>query len=471
MRALRRGAAVAGAAVLGLTSALTPSTPATAAEANPDGAGVRSWWYDAMNIEDVHQEATGEGVVVAVVDSHLDPGVPDLQGADVSIEPGCEGTRTPVLADSRADHGTAMTTLIAGQGTGNAADGRGVRGIAPDAEVRFYSLETDPDNDEVDCDEFETGKLIVRAAKDGADVISLSFDGYTSDIDRYVKEAIRQGSVVVASAGRQDGEFDTMRYPATVRGVVAVLAADSDGKPWEDNPGILPWDASARESRGIGDPTLTAPGVNTLAGGYPEGSSKWISGASRTGTSGAAALTSGAFAVLKSRYPEATGNQLVQAMIHHVEDGEVQPLTWDKRVGYGLLNLQNAMLLDPRGYPDVNPLQEETPMASVERFSDVYDEGRLAAAGAAGGQDAASDEPPAEPEAADSGAADESAPADEEAGGLPMSALLAGGGIGLVVLGAAAVAVRRRRHADEAAPRPVAAGTQTQDDHRDEGER
>ncbi|WP_030483920.1 S8 family peptidase [Nocardioides aequoreus] len=468
MRALRRGAVAAGASILALTTA----PAATAADANPDGAGVQSWWYNAMNVEEVHQEATGEGVVVAVVDSHVNPDVPDLQGADVTIRPGCEGTRTPVLTDSRADHGTAMTTLIAGQGQGNAAEGRGVVGVAPDAEVRFYSLETDPDNDEVDCDEFETGKMIVRAARDGADVINLSFDGYTSLIDPYVKRAIRMGAVVVAAAGERDSEYDTMRYPATVRGVVAVLAADSDGKPWKDNPGILDWEASARKSRGIGDPTLLAPGVNTLAGGYRAGTSEWVSGGSRTGTSGAAALTSGAFAVLKSRYPEATGNQLVQAMIHHVEDGEVQPLTWDEQVGYGLLNLQNAMLLDPRGYPDVNPLQEETPMASVERFSDVYDEARATETGAAEGEDASSEESAADPETADTGTTDEPAGDDEATQGPPMGALLAGGGIALVVLGAAAVAARRRRHADEAALRSSATGTQTpQPGHRDEGER
>ncbi len=454
---------------------LTAAPAATAAEANPDGAGVQSWWYNAMNVEEVHQEATGEGVVVAVVDSHLNPGVPDLQGADITIARGCEGTRTPVLTDSRADHGTAMTTLIAGQGKGNAAQGRGVVGVAPDAEIRFYSLETDPDNDEVECDEVGAGELIVRAAKDGADVINLSFDGYTSLIDPYVKQAIELGAVVVAAGGERESEFDTMRYPATVRGVVAVLAADSDGKPWKRNPGILDFEASARESRGIGDPTLTAPGVNTLAGGYRSGTSEWVSGGSRTGTSGAAALTSGAFAVLKSRYPEATGNQLVQAMIHHVEDGEVQPLTWNKRVGYGLLNLQNAMLLDPRGYPDVNPLQEETPMASVERFSDVYDPARLTEDGGEDGDaagDAAAEEPDAGPEAADSGAADEPAPAEETTTGPPMGALAAGGGIALALLAVAAVAARRRRHADEAALRSGATGTQTpQPGHRDEGER
>ena len=42
----------------------------------------------------------------------------------------------------------------------------------------------------------------------------------------------------------------------------------------------------------------------------------WVSGSDRTGTSDAAPIVAGALALVKSKYPDATGNQLIQQLIH-----------------------------------------------------------------------------------------------------------------------------------------------------------
>ena len=449
---MRRTAGAAAALGGLLLSALSLTPAAYAAEADPDGPGVQSWWYELMDMQAVHEQATGEGVVVAVIDEYLDPDVPDLQGADVTVRKGCQGTDTPRVTDERADHGTAMTTLIAGQGTGNAAEGRGVVGVAPDATVRFYSLETDSGDEGIDCDERNAGELIVRAARDGADVINVSASGYNQFINPWIRQAQELGAVVVAAGGALSERNDLMLYPAATPGVVAVLAGDRDGKPWADNPRMLPFDNEV--SRGDGEygmVTLTAPGVGILAGGFPPGSGEWASGAERTGTSGAAALTSGAFAVLKSRYPDATANQLIQAMIHRSEDGEVQPLTFTPSMAFGLLNLHNALELDPRGYPDENPLLKPTARQVIAAYSESYDPDLVGSgsqesgsAGSGGGQASAAEE--------SAGTAGESSGSgDEETAGPPVGALLAGALIALLVLGGAVVLARRRQAADAAA--------------------
>ena len=116
------------------------------------------------------------------------------------------------------------------------------------------------------------------------------------------------------------------------------------------------------------NPMITAPGVDVTGIRWVPGRG-WQSGQSRTGTSDAAPIVAGALALVKAKYPDATGNQLIQQLIHNTASGTV-------RLGPHLrlraaLDVEAMLANDPTGWPDVNPLLkgprralEDYPMSS-----------------------------------------------------------------------------------------------------------
>lgn len=424
--------AAAGAVLLG-SVALAPASAATGPVAADDRKSLPGvWWYDAMRLDEVHAEATGEGVKVAVIDDHLDPTIPELRGARISRGTTCQyDQKMPYLTGLPASHGTAMVTAIVGQGAG----GKGILGVAPDAEVRFWSYDEKLDNPGNECDATLIANQVDKAVAWGADVISMSL-GVGAGLDDAVGRAIDAGAVVVASSGQvPDGVprgEQPIELPAGIPGVVAVVAGNAQGKVWSQNP-------MGRQSEGsqlndwLG---LVAPGVETPLGGFRSGSDLWQTAAPRTGTSGATAIAAGAFAVLKSRWPEATGNQLVQAALHAAggrdSDGE---LGYDKVQGYGTFSLVKTLEQDPTGWPDENPLRLP-PGEAIETFP--------ASTYTRPGDDAS--EPAAQDDGGstttDASTADDDAAASDD-GSLPGWALPAGGVV-LVGLAVGAVLLRRR---------------------------
>ena len=467
-------AALAGTAVVGLSfvapagaTAAAPVSPQVAAQDKPH---VEQWWYDAMRLGDAQRVTTGKGVVVAVLDGYVNTDVPDLKGADVELRQNCRGGRTPKVTSRAADHGTAMVTAIVGQGTGNGPGGRGVLGVAPDATVRFYSVDTDPSNDVGECDTFEIGPLVVKAAQQGADIISVSLGlGGSPDFhEEYLRKAESYGALVVAASGEKSGKFHKiMDYPGGIPGVVGVNAGDSQGRPWKLNPDATSIDGDLRY------PTITTPGVAAPLGGYV--GSRWVSGATRTGTSGATAITAGALALVEARWPDATANQVIQALIHWPGDDRKGALSYDKRLAYGLLAINNVLPVDPTKYPDVNPLLEGPQQAIKDFPASVYDAqgstqgsagGETQGAGAASTGTAGKDAG----KTAGSGSSDRSASASSS-DGVPVWVWPVGA---VVVLGlAGALLAARRRGAappstTEPAPEPVPSNSSSH--HRSEGE-
>lgn len=89
----------------------------------------RQWHLDYLDIEAVHRISTGQGVVVAVVDSGVDATHPDLKG---QVLPGLRSDGRS--GDGRVDedgHGTHVAAIIAGTNSGR----DGVLGVAPGAKI------------------------------------------------------------------------------------------------------------------------------------------------------------------------------------------------------------------------------------------------------------------------------------------------------------------------------------------------
>lgn len=430
--ALLAGSLAPASAAVGTTSGTSAGSATVAADGREGMPGV--WWYDAMKLDEVHQVATGKGVKVAVIDGHLDARIPDLKGAKISQGTSCQyDTKAELYTGQIASHGTAMVTAIVGQGAG----GKGILGVAPDAEVRFYSYDPKAENPGNECDATLIARQVDKAVTWGADVISMSL-GVGAGLDESVDRAIDAGAVVVASSGEvPDGvprAEQPIELPGGIPGVVAVVAGTNQGKVWSKNPMGTQYEGSQLNDW-LG---LVAPGVETPLGGFRSGSDLWQTAAPRTGTSGATAIAAGAFAVLKSRWPEATGNQLVQAALHAAggrdSDGE---LGYDKVQGYGTLSLRTTLAQDPTGWPDENPLRlppgeaiEAYPASSYTQPGDAASEPTAQDDGGSGtGTTGAS------------AAADDAAASDD--GSLP-GWVLPAGAVVLVGLAAGALLLRRR---------------------------
>ena len=153
------------AALLAVASIALPAAPVAA-----DPVRDRQYWLDDYGVRSAWDVTRGGGVTVAVIDTGVDGGVPELSGAvvdgtDVSGL-GTANGQTPIGQSS--SHGTLVASVLAGRGTG---EGNGVIGVAPEASLLSVSVALGPgarDSDEQIAD-------AVRWAVDhGADVINMS---------------------------------------------------------------------------------------------------------------------------------------------------------------------------------------------------------------------------------------------------------------------------------------------------------
>jgi subtilisin family serine protease len=198
------------------------STGSTAAAGDPLRA--RQWGLDQVGVPQAWTRTQGSGVVVAVIDSGVDFGHPDLAGA---LLRGKSFTGSPVRDD--CGHGTEVAGIIAAR-RGN---GRGIAGVAPG--VRILPLK---DGDGCTVDTTQQIAAIRYAAAHGAKVINISQGtqpvvgdaidaaAFAQEEQAAVDEAWSRGALVVAGAGNDAVPW--CGSPASLRHVLCVGAVDVD---------------------------------------------------------------------------------------------------------------------------------------------------------------------------------------------------------------------------------------------------
>ena len=332
IRGLAGGAAVTVLAAVGLVALGSPAPAADAACEidKPVLVDQRPPALDRLSADLAWTTATGAGVLVAVVDSGVDPSNPHLSTA---VVPGVDLVGVATETTGRTDvfgHGTA----VAGQIAARPVDGSGVVGVAPDATILpvrvYYSDDDQARRDGVAPDAGRMAAGILAAAERGARVINVSMSTTVDDpsLRAAVEQATAAGSLVVASAGNRataDDKADVPHYPAAYPDALGVTAVDVDGNATEDS---------------IHGPhvDVAAPGTNvltTLPGGGDcmlgvEASSSW-----------ATAYVSAAAALLAEQHPDESPAQWAYRL--EVTAAREHPAERDDLVGWGVVRPASAL--------------------------------------------------------------------------------------------------------------------------------
>jgi hypothetical protein len=374
-------------------------------------------------------------VTIAVIDTGINPGAPGLAEADLEVhEPSyCAaeegGPALPAASDQPASaHGTGITSLLVGDG--ERPDGRpGVLGVAPGATVHYYSVAAA--EGQVTClppsDNGRDRDAFGDAVAAGADIINVSAAMLIDEAD--YAAAIRAGVIVVGAAGNGGGEV--LGSPAELNGTVAVGTATPEAA----------LDPGSPTGPALG---VVAPGTDFLCV-----AEDFVTEARCTGSSNATAYTSGVLALAWSAHPDATGNQILQALVRSTDGEAIHEPRRDDEWGYGLVNARLLLETDPTSYPDVNPFVRDDPEAFPPATALL---GASPEPTAATGADQGDDGAVAVPDA------------DTAAGGAPLLRVV-GGIIGLVAVSAIVIAVvlsaRRRSRPGTADPHQHATASQT----------
>jgi subtilisin family serine protease len=195
----------------------------------------KQWALDQINAPEAWARgAKGAGATIAVVDTGVDLGHPDLSakivpGTDI-VAQSAGGQDCPAGPQDENGHGTH----VAGIAAAITNNGIGVAGVAPDARimpVRVLDSEGSGSSEDI-------VKGIRWAADHGANVINMSLgelpgvgqlQPLNQDIEDAVTYAWNKGSLVVAAAGNES--FPLCSYPSFADHAVCVGATDRRGVP------------------------------------------------------------------------------------------------------------------------------------------------------------------------------------------------------------------------------------------------
>lgn len=175
--------------------------------------------FAQIDAAEAQRWSRGEGVRVAVIDTGVDSGHPDLQGR-IALR------RNFVDDDGRqfdADrHGTEVAGIIAA----DANNREGIVGVAPG--VSIYALKAcwqlQPQADAAQCNSFTLAQALTIAIESGARVINLSLGGPADPLLTQLLDYARRRGIVVVGAVPPDGRADG--FPVGVPGVIAVDSAE-----------------------------------------------------------------------------------------------------------------------------------------------------------------------------------------------------------------------------------------------------
>lgn len=294
---------------------------ATAAFGAADPLRSQQWGLDMIEADAAHATSTGNGAVVAVIDTGVLASHDDLQGR---LLPGHDFVENDDTPQDGNGHGTHVTGIVAA----DAGNGKGIEGVAPGAMIMPIRV---LGNDGTGTPA-AAAKGVDYAVAHGADVINMSFG----------TDAV--GTLV----GGDDGGFSAAVQRALDKGVIVVAAAGNDTLPFCEQPGVTgpllcvgSVDRSGVRSFFSSSGDLMAPGGSDLGGSSEDILSTWNDGKYNTlaGTSQATPHVSGVAALLVSLGEH--GKKATDRILATASDAGVPGP--DDVYGAGILNARAAV--------------------------------------------------------------------------------------------------------------------------------
>lgn len=348
------GGAFGGAGTgVGGAQATTPNDP---------GAS-RQWGLERIGAPGAWSTSRGGGVTIAVIDSGIAPGHPDLAGkvdalVDCVGHDGAPGGCVEGVGADDAGHGTH----VAGIAAASTDNGTGVAGVAPDAHllsVRALANVCDASGCRAQGTETDVAEAIVWAANDGAQVINLSLGSFAQALlgpgDTFrqaLQHAWSRGAIPVLVAG------NNLLLPGSLVDIPAVVVAATDRNDriasYSSGVGNVRWAVAAPGGEADTPSTDDTPGSceseqpNGILSTYFVPSSGQNTYACVAGTSMAAPHVSGALAVLLGA--GLTPQQAVDRLLSTADD--LGAPGRDNEFGAGRVNLTRAVVgLSATGNP------------------------------------------------------------------------------------------------------------------------
>jgi subtilisin family serine protease len=339
-------------------------------DAHADSWRDKEYWLSESGITKAWDVSKGANVKVAVIDSGVDGGHPDLGGVVVggSDASGAGNPDGQKSIGAKPEHGTLVATMLAGRGhqpkdsTAKPSAGAspstgpdGIVGVAPEAQILSVSTWLGSPNPGGKSDQEQIPAAVRWAVDNGARVINISL-GSTSpewpqSWDAAFLYAEQKDVVIVAAAGNRQGGNVQVGAPATIPGVLTVAGLDRAGAASID---------SSSQGISIG---VAAPAEN-LIGGMPGGGyAEWA------GTSGATPIVSGVAALIRSKWPEMTASQVINRIVTTAKDAGAPGK--DPIYGFGVLNAEAALKEDV-------PETKVNPLGSIADWIRVHRRGNLA---------------------------------------------------------------------------------------------
>ena len=307
----------------------------------------------------------GAGVGVAV----LDTGISEMNDFRGRLVHGPDLSGEGTLVDTYG-HGTVMAGAVGGSGADSAASGKGLyAGVAPKSTL--VAVKVAGRNGVADVSTILQGMHWVSAYKDQYNirVMNLSW-GTTSTqnpavdpLNYAVQRLWQQGIVVVVAAGNSGPGAGTILKPADDPLVITAGAYDDRQNDSTSDDAVPAWSSQGPTAQGLTKPDLVVPGrtlITTRSYGSrieaenPKAlvSPSYIRG---SGTSQAAAVTSGLAALLIAARPSLTPDQ-----VKNLLTGTALPIaaTGANVQGKGRGQLAAALAADP------GPAYTQTPTAT-----------------------------------------------------------------------------------------------------------